>query len=156
MSNISYQDIPASETVNERRKIHFRRRIGDKSKYIYLHEEDKDYIVHWCKRLVCDVAAKQVIDPYMFDELYKSRQSMPISGYSSKRNSIMTYSAGIVSNIMRNPNEDIAYNQLKYITKLFKIIQFTYSQGPLSKELGYHHITKKKNSAPDSVYFKSV
>ena len=156
-SNITYQDIPKSTITNkDNKRIYYRRKTlanGKVGKYTYMHKEDKDYILFWCNRLVCDVAAKQVIDPYLFEDLYKSRNSMPKSGYSSKRNSIMTYCAGIVSNCMRNPDEDIAYNQLGYIKKLFVLLNYMYSEGILADELGYNHNTREKNIAPKNVVF---
>jgi len=151
--NVSYADIPASVNRAGTKTIYYRRRTGNKEKYVYLHDEDRDYIIHWCNRLVCDVAAKQIIDPYLFEELYKSRKSMPKSGYSAKRNSVMTYCAGIVSNILRNPGEDIAFNQLGYITKVFELIHYVYDIGPLCTEVGYHHDTGIPNRKPNKIKF---
>jgi hypothetical protein len=157
MSNITYYDIPQStDARNGAKKIFYRRKSGNKEKYVYMHQEDKDYVLFWLNRLVCDVVAKQVIDPYTFEELYKSYKDLPRSGYSSKRNSIMTYSAGVVSNIMRNPDEDISYNQLGYIKKMFAIIHFVYTEGPLKNEVGYNHNTGKHNELPKTVMFSEA
>ena len=156
MNTISYADIPPSSTKAGTKTIYYRRRTGNKDKYVYLHEEDRDYIIHWCNRLVCDVAAKQVVDPFLFEELYKSRKSMPKSGYSTKRNSIMTYCSGIVSNVLRNPTEDLAFNQLEYLQNAFLLINFVYTQGPLSTELGYTHIHNIPNKPPSKILFREA
>jgi len=152
--SISYLDIPQSYiTKTGNKRIYYRRRAEHKDKYVYMHSEDKDYVVFWLNRLVVDVTAKTIIDKYLFEDLHKSRPTLPTSGYSAKRNSIITYAAGIVSNIMRNPEEDIAYKQLPYITKLFKIIHYVYTVGPLSAELGYNHKTGKQNPPPFILQF---
>lgn len=154
MSNITYYDIPRSTLArNGNKRIYYRRKNGNQDKYVYMHKEDKDYVLFWINRLVCDVVAKQVIDPYTFEELYKSYKDLPKSAYSTKRNSIMTYCAGLVSNIMRNPDEDLSYKQLRYIKKMFAVINFVYTQGPLKEEVGYNHITRESNETPKLVTF---
>jgi hypothetical protein len=155
--SVSYLDIPENELLTTgHRKIYFRRKTDNKEKYIYLHPEDKDYILFWCDRLVVDVLAKQIIDPTFCEELFKQSKGMPVSGYSKLRNSPLTFAAGIVSNMRRNPAEDIAYKQIEYIIKLFKIINYAYSVGELHKELGYNSSTKKDNAIPNNIIFKEA
>ena len=154
--SISYADIPASINRAGVKTIYYRRRTGNKDKYVYLHPEDRDYIIHWCNRLVCDVAAKQVVEPGLYEDFYKTREYLPKSGYSKFRNSVMTYCSGIVSNALRNPGEDIAYKQIKYIETIMKIIQFAYTQGQLCNEVGYHHSTGIPNDPPLKIKFKDA
>lgn len=154
--SISYADIPASVNRSGVKTIYYRRRTGNKNKYVYLHPEDKDYIIHWCNRLVCDVSAKQVVEPYLFEDLYKTRESLPKSGYSKYRNSIITYCSGVVSNVLRNPGEDISYNQLNYLEAMMKVINYVYTDGPLGNELGYHYSTGIPNKPPLKVKFKDA
>lgn len=154
---ISYQDIPESTILNTgHKRIYFRRKPKPMDKYIYLHPEDKDYILFWCDRLVVDVLAKQIIDPTFCEELFKQSKGMPVSGYSGLRNSPLTFAAGIVSNMRRNPAEDIAYKQLEYIIKLFKVINYAYSIGELHKEIGYNSNTKRNNDIPNTIIFKEA
>ena len=153
-SKITYLDIPKSYiTKKDNKRIYYRQRPEPRDKYVYMHEEDKQYILYWCSRLVNDVVAKQVIEKFLFEDLYKSSKSLPTSGYTAKRNSIMTYTAGIVSNAMRNPEEDISHKQLNYISKIFKIIHYVYTIGPLQGELGYNHRTGERNDPPFCIQF---
>lgn len=155
--SVSYADIPKSTIIDTgHRRIYFRRKLGTQSKYIYLHPEDKDYILFWCDRLVVDVLAKQILDPTFCNELFKQSKGMPTSGYSGLRNSPLTFAAGVVSNIRRNPAEDLAYKQIEYITKLFKIINFAYSIGELKHDLGYNSSTQKDNALPNKIIFKEA
>ena len=155
--NISYADIPESTILDTgHRRIYFRRKASPMDKYVYLHPEDKDYILFWCDRLVVDILAKQIIDPTFCEELFKQSKGMPTSGYSGLRNSPLTFAAGIISNIRRNPVEDIGYKQLEYIQKLFKIINFAYTIGELKDELGYNSSTKKENPIPNKIIFKEA
>jgi len=154
---ISYADIPQSTVLDTgHKRIYFRRKPKPMDKYIYLHPEDKNYILFWCDRLVVDILAKQIIDPTFCKELFKQSKGMPLSQYSNLRNSPLTFAAGIVSNFRRNPAEDIAYKQLQYIIKLFKVINYAYSIGELHKEIGYNSITKMDNELPNVLIFKEA
>jgi len=155
---ISYQDVPASTMLEEteQRQMYFRQKIEKQQKYIYLHPEDKDYILFWADRLVCDIIAMQIIDPTFCQVLFKQCKSMPLSGYSKLRNTPITFAAGLISNARRNPKEDFAKKQIKYITTLFKIIHFAYTEGELKKELGYNVFTGKPNDIPYNLVFKEA
>lgn len=156
---VSYQDIPQSYVDNNRNQVYYYRRKtladGSKSKYVYIHPDEKDDILFWINRLVIDVQAKRVIDNTFLDDLDYRTDKLPSSTISHKKNSYITYAAGVVSNIMRNPAEDLSYNQLKYIDALYTIINAVYSKaGPLGNEIGYNSVTNKDNPVPKQIKFK--
>ena len=155
----SYQDIPKSYVDKDNKQVYYYRRKtlanGSKSKYVYIHDNEKHEIIHWLNRFVIDVTAKQVIDHTFCEILFERRDDLQSSKISKKKNSYMTYAAGIVSNIMRNPDQDIAKAQLKDIQTLFDAINGIYSDdGYLSDEIGHSHITKQKNKIPKQIKFK--
>jgi hypothetical protein len=86
--------------------------------------------------------------------LFERTKDLPTSRVSKKRNSYITLAAGIVSNIMRNPDVDIAKAQLKHIETLFVAINALYSEdGHLCDEIGYSHITREQNQIPKQIKF---
>ena len=121
-----------------------------------MRDEDKDYILYWIDRFIIDMCAKKVIQPMFLENIMSSSKSMPKSQYSDKRNSVLSYCAGLISNFRRNPTEDFGKNQLIYIKKVMGIIHDVYSYVLTEKDLGYNNITKKKNDAPKKVMFKQV
>jgi len=156
---VSYQDIPQSYTNKNNVKVYYYRRKtlanGQTSPYVYIHEDEKHELIHWLNRFVIDIQAKRVIDNTFLDELDTLSSNLPTSKISHKKNSYITYAAGVVSNIMRNPAEDISYNQLKYIRELYRVINRVYSV-ELANELGYNNVTKQDNPAPQQVNFKQA
>ena len=157
MSTIHTSILPHKEILADNTyKIYFTVKLGNKSKYITMREEDKDYILYWIDRFIIDMCAKQVIQPMFLENIMSSSKSMPKSQYSDKRNSVLSYCAGLISNFRRNPTEDFGKNQLIYIKKVMGIIHDVYSYVLTEKDLGYNNITKKKNDAPKKVMFKQV
>ena len=154
---VSYQDIPQSYVDNNHNQVfYYRRKVradGKPGKYVYIHDDEKHKIVYWLNRLVIDIQAKRVIDNTFLDELDTRTKDLGTSGVSHKHNSYITFAAGVVCNIMRNPAEDLAYNQLKYIKELYRVINRVYSV-ELASELGYNHITKEDNPVPKQIKFK--
>ena len=157
MSNIHNTIVPEKQLINDDTyKIYFTEKIGNKSKYITMREEDKQYILYWIDRFVLDMCAKQVIQPMFLESIMSSSKSMPKSQYSDLRNSVLSYCAGLVSNFRRNPQEDFGKNQLVYIKKIMEIVNHLYNNVFDEKELGYNHITKERNVSPKKVMFKKV
>jgi len=156
--SISYLDIPPAYINKQDKQVYYYRRRplgnGETSKYVYLHDTEKHQIIAWLNRLVIDVLAKQVVDHTFCEVLFERTKDLPTSRVSKKRNSYITLAAGIVSNIMRNPDVDIAKAQLKHIETLFVAINALYSEdGLLCNEVGYSHITKDENQIPKQIKF---
>jgi hypothetical protein len=154
---VSYQDIPKSYVdKNDKQVYYYRRKTlanGSKSKYVYIHENEKHEIIHWLNRLVIDLQAKQVIDHTFLDELFERTDNLKSSPISHKKNSYITYAAGVVSNIMRNPTQDLSVDQLKDVEEVYRVINRVYSV-ELANELGYNNVTKKNNPVPKQIKFK--
>ena len=156
--SISYLDIPPTYINKKDKQVYYYRRRtnsdGTFSKYVYLHDTEKHEIIAWLNRFVVDVTAKQVVDHTFCEVLFERTKELPVSKVSKKRNSYITLAAGIVSNIMRNPDVDIAKAQLKHIETLYVAINALYSDdGLLCNEIGYSHITKQKNQIPKQIKF---
>jgi len=102
MSTIHTSILPHKEILADNTyKIYFTEKLGNKSKYITMREEDKDYILYWIDRFIIDMCAKQVIQPMFLENIMSSSKSMPKSQYSDKRNSVLSYCAGLISNFRR-------------------------------------------------------
>jgi len=156
--SISYLDIPPTYINKKDKQVYYYRRRtnsdGTFNKYVYLHDNEKHQIIAWLNRFVVDVTAKQVVDHTFCEVLFERTKELPVSKVSKKRNSYITLAAGIVSNIMRNPDVDIAKAQLKHIETLYVAINALYSDdGLLCNEIGYSHITKQKNQIPKQIKF---
>lgn len=156
---VSYQDIPQSYVDSNDNQVYYYRRKtlanGKKSKYVYIHDDEKHKLIHWLNRFVIDIQAKRVINNRFLDDFDYRTDKLPSSNISHKKNSYITYAAGIVSNIMRNSAEDLSHNQLKHIESLYKIINAVYSDpGTLGNEVGYNSVTKKDNPVPKQIKFK--
>lgn len=156
--NTTYYGIPKSYTNKKDKQVYYYRRRtnsdGTFSKYVYLHDDEKHEIIAWLNRFVVDVTAKQVVDHTFCEVLFERTKDLPTSRVSKKRNSYITLAAGIVSNIMRNPDVDIAKAQLKHIETLYVAINALYSDdGLLCNEIGYSHITKQQNDIPKQIKF---
>ena len=156
---VSYQDIPQSYVDSNDNQVYYYRRKtlanGKKSKYVYIHPDEKHKLIHWLNRFVIDIQAKRVINNRFLDDFDYRTDKLPSSNISHKKNSYITYAAGIVSNIMRNSAEDLSHNQLKHIQSLYKIINAVYSDpGTLGNEVGYNSVTKKDNPVPKKIKFK--
>ena len=151
---VSYKDIPKSIEKANSKTIYYRRKSDAKQKYVYMHQEDREYILYWFTRLVIDFNAKKITAPELFTDSWvdRSNDQLPLSGYSKKRNSVMSFTAGVLSNKFRNPAEDFAYNQLKYIQFIFAFIDYTYNRLQ-TFELGYNVNTNKDNEAPKQITF---
>lgn len=157
MTNIHSSILPFREEVNDTTyKFYFTEKIGNKSKYITMRDEDKQYILYWIDRFILDMCAKQVIEPMFLENIMSSSASLPKSKYSVKRNSVLSYGAGLVSNFRRNPQEDFGKNQIPYIKLIMSIVHHTYTNIFDEKELGYNHITKEKNDKPKNIMFTKV
>lgn len=156
---ISYQLIPQTYVdKNDNQVYYYRHKTlsdGSKSKYVYIHPDEKHQIMYWINRLVIDVQAKRVIDKTFLDELDITSSDLPSSKVSHKKNTYMTYAAGVVSNIMRNPAQDLSYDQLKYIKELYRVINRVYSL-ELADEVGYNNVTKQDNPVPKQIKFKQA
>jgi len=156
--SISYLDIPPTYINKKDKQVYYYRRRtnsdGTFNKYVYIHDNEKHQIIAWLNRFVVDITAKQVVDHTFCEVLFERTKELPVSKVSKKRNSYITLAAGIVSNIMRNPDVDIAKAQLKHIETLFVAINALYSEdGRLCDEIGYSHITKQKNKIPKQIKF---
>jgi len=149
--------LPHREDVdNNHCKIYFTTPIGDnKQKYVVMHDSDKEYIFYWFERFVCDVVAGQIKDQDTLFACLEEDDSLPVSSYTKRRNSILSYCAGVVSNNYRNSSEDFGKKQLKHIKRIFEAIHYYYSNCD-KNNLGYNHITKQQNTAPKKVMFKKV
>ena len=155
--NVSYADIPQSKQTQTNKTIYYRRKADNKVKYVYMHQEDREYILYWFSRLVADFNAKKITNPELFTDSWvdRSNDNLPLSGYSKKRNSVMSFTAGVLSNKFRNPAEDFAYNQIKYIKYIFTFIDYIYNDQKVF-ELGYNVNTNQDNQSPKKLSFVEV
>jgi hypothetical protein len=157
VSKIHNSIIPEKELVTaDCYKIHYARSTDEsKKKYVYMHDVDKEYILHWCSRFVHDVVAGQVKDIDTLSACLEPNDKMPKSQYTKERNSILSTAAGLVGNDYRNTSQDFGYKQLNHIKTLFRTIHYYYSMLD-AKNLGYNNNTKIANELPKKLMFKQV
>jgi hypothetical protein len=157
VSKIHNSIIPQKELVTaDCYRIHFARSTNEsKKKYVYMHDVDKEYILHWCSRFVHDVVAGQVKDVDTLSACLEADDKMPRSQYTKERNSILSTAAGLVSNDYRNTSQDFGYKQLSHIKRLFNTIHYYYSMQD-ANNLGYNNNTRIANELPKKLMFKEA
>lgn len=144
--------IPKRIETDDSVKIYFVRKIGTKARFVHMSPEDQQYVIGWLNRFVIDMCAKQVVEPMFLENIMQSSDAFPKSHYANKRNSVLSYCSGIVSNSLRNPGENLGFNQLPFIEKLFNIIYHLYND-LMPNEIGYHWYTKEQNDPPKQIKF---
>lgn len=157
---IHHTIIPHSEVRSNTLHMYYQVKPGNEKKHIRMHPQDEQYIIHWLTRFTVDCAQKQFLDKELFRMVTKSEyKELMRSGVDRKTpNSLLSAAAGLVSNQYRNPSEDFTQKQLKWITKLFSVIHFAYSEGGVftDQDLGYDFNTNKINERPLGVKFTEV
>tara|TARA_R110000772_G_scaffold32130_2_gene78846 strand:- start:178 stop:681 length:504 start_codon:yes stop_codon:yes gene_type:complete len=144
------------------------------SKYVRMHKEDIDHIIHWLTRFSSDINQLSIAFDYLFDPWFKDSKEVPESNLfhhtdDHKRkapNSDMSYIGGLISNYWRNNGkQDFTKSQLKYIQKLFNTIAELYNSKVVQKglyneidifELGFDNQTNVPNPAPKPIIFSLV
>ena len=132
-NTISYLDIPKRHFNQDNvLEIGFRPKTGNKVKYVYMHTEDKEYIYAWFQRFLAEVCQLSQHDPKLWEEMNRPLDAdiLPKSGVFNhplldnvkRKNTIVSYISGVLSNYYRNPAQDFTQKQLDYIVGCQNII----------------------------------
>lgn len=96
------------------------------SNYVYTHQADKDYIIHWFNRFSAEVEQIKVAEPDAVNYFDAINPKLPVSGIFHHKNSekvkignsINSYIGGCRSNYYRS-NIDFTKKQLNEIVYIF-------------------------------------
>jgi len=131
--------------------------------YLYMHQEDKDYIIGWLNRFcieACSMSASDsTFDVSIWSLITKKDTEFPKSTYfkdvagEPAVNSYLSYTAGLVANILRNKGHEFTKKQLPHIKICMEIVSKVYANSDLKNKVGWDWRTNEKNELPKRVSF---
>ena len=138
------------------------------SNYVYTHQEDTDYIIHWFNRFSSEIDQIRCAEPEAVKIFDSIDSKLPVSGeyhhpLTEKRpigNSINSYIGGCRSNYYRS-NINFTKKQLKTIEYIFnEYVQPAFSnpiqvQGKEVFKTGWDHTNNKDHEPPLPIKFKA-
>jgi len=149
------QVLPASYIEDSVRIIHYRTKIDNVKKHVYINDEDEDYCYSVLQRLLAEICEKQFIQPELYNSGAVAESKFPISAYKAsiapKPNSVISYCAGLLNNRYRNGVQDFTVKQLAKIELLIEIANNLYDTGTC--EIGYNINTGIENELPRKIKF---
>ena len=149
------QVLPASYIEDSVRIIHYRTKIDNVKKHVYINDEDEDYCYNILQRLLAEICEKQFIEPELYNSGAIKESNFSISAYKAsiapKPNSVISYCAGLLNNRYRNGQQDFTVKQLAKIELLIEIANNLYATETC--ELGYNINTGIANELPRKIKF---
>lgn len=164
MSNsVSYLDIPKRDFMwDDILEIGYRPKSGNKVKYVYMHKEDKEYIYSWFQRFLAEVCQLSTHDPVLWDQVNEPCDvtELPKSGCFNhplldnvkRKNTIISYISGVLSNYYRNPAQDFTKKQLDYLVKCQNMIYWFFHNPGIN--IGYNSNNFTDNELPYKIQFR--
>ena len=160
--NKNRANIPLRQDKGKFLSIAYRENLDDND-YIYMHQEDKDYIINWLNRFCiecCSMSASDsTFDVSIWQLVTAKDTKFPPSGYfkdvsgQSAVNSYLSYTAGFVANVLRNKGHDFTKKQLPYLKFSMEVVSKIYANSDLKKDVGWDWRTNEKNELPKRVSF---
>lgn len=160
-NTVSYADIPRRVEHSDIMEIAYRPKTGNKVKYIYMHTEDKAYIINWFQRFMAEVCQLSQHDPVLWQQVNEpcDPSELPKSGLFNhpmlddvkRKNTILSYIAGVVSNYYRNPVQDFTVKQLNYLIKCQNMIVWFFTNPGVN--VGYNSNNFTHNELPKKISF---
>ena len=147
--------LPESYIEQDILHIYYRTKLNNVKKHVYINEEDEKYIYQTLGRLLAELCEKQYIQKDWWREMIKKDTQFSISAYSKSikpaPNSIVSYTAGLLSNKYRNQDQDFTVKQLDKVEVLHTIAHNLYKSGMC--EIGHRLSTGEQNELPKKIKF---
>ncbi len=125
--------IPFRQETDDVLTFHYAKLLDNRSKYVALRDEDKNYILFWFARSVHEIGNRCHVESGLLEHVTTPSNDLPRSTHFDynnteikTKNSIFSFMCGMLSNIDRNATQDFANNQIKHIEKVFNEFVYTW------------------------------
>jgi hypothetical protein len=157
--------LPFREIKQDKLIMYYTKLLENKSKYVAMRDEDKNYILFWFARSVHEIGNRCHVESGLLNLVTKTDNDLPRSthfDYNNTeikvKNSVFSFMCGLLSNIDRNATQDFAHKQIKHIENVFNsFVVPLWNNTKLNNEIGYSHTTRNlRNEPPKLIKIKEV